>query len=365
MHVSTITLHDAHNYGAALQAYALKEHLTEAGHTASIIDFVPASSGANNRKIKLSSSPRVCARSLVASLSWRKWKTRYNAFEKFKFQNMNLTERYSSLTELLQSPPHADAYICGSDQIWNPELPFKPQYFLDFGDPETRRISYAASFGVASAPDSKLSELTENLKRFNAISVRESSGVDIVKKAGYHADLVVDPTLLLDQEQWLKIATGPAPSEDYILTYCLEESPAFLETLERFARHVKLPVYSIATSIINRQKCATKVIKTAGPTEFLQLLANATYVFTNSFHGTAFALNLGRPLIGIPHTTRNGRMETLLEKLGWGNSQFSNKTSLQELIETAHERATDVNNDKIHLLQKSSIAFLKRELGAS
>lgn len=364
MNISTITLHGAHNYGAMLQAFALKEHLNKVGHTVSVTDYLTPTATSKNRKIKFSSSPRGCARSLVATLSWRQWCQRYHAFEKFKVQNMNLTRRYQSIEELRKSPPPADAYICGSDQIWNPELPLEPQFFLDFGNDSQKRLSYAASFGLASAPQSKLSDLKKHFERFDAISVRESTGVQIVQKTGHHADLVVDPTLLLDRNQWLQIATGSAPSGDYILTYCLEESPAFLGNLEQFARHTGLPVFAIATSIINRQKSATKIIKTAGPTDFLRLLANASYVFTNSFHGTAFALNFGRPLIGIPHSTRNGRMETLLEKLGWPNSQVTRETSMEKLIEIAHERATDVDSETLSLLRRPSIDFLKRELGS-
>ncbi|YCM42408.1 polysaccharide pyruvyl transferase family protein [Verrucomicrobiaceae bacterium 227] len=363
MKINSITLHGAHNYGAMLQAFALKDHLRLQGHEVSVIDFLPNAVTQNNHRVKLSKNPKTLVRSGVAALSWFPWRKRFQAFENFKNSKMNLTRHYETLGDLKAAPPESDAYICGSDQIWNPERKFNPAYFLDFGPPSTRRISYAASLGVDKASEEKLKELGSHLDRFDAVSVRETSGAGIVAAAGKEAEVVLDPTLLLDKARWAEIATPYAGTGKYILTYCLEESAEFNSVLKKLSAHTGLPVVHIAGSIINRTKPVDRIIKDAGPLEFLGLFLKAEYIFTNSFHGMAFALNFGRPLVGIRHSTRNARMTTLLESVGWKDSQVGNETPIGEIKEIAHERATNVDEDVLSTTKQSSIEFLNRSLG--
>lgn len=341
-----------------LQAFALQDYLESHGHESKIIDFLPPAVSRNNHRIKFSKDPKVLIRSAAAAVSWRGWRKRYRAFEEFKRTKMNLTRRYESLEELRTDPPKSDAYICGSDQIWNPELRFNPAYFLDFGMEETKRFSYAASLGVDKAPPDKLSELKTHLGRFDAVSVRESSGAAIVKSTGIEAKVVVDPSLLLERKRWETIASKHHGTGKYILTYCLEESEEFNTVLEAFSKHTGLPVVHIAGSAINRTKPVNHVIRDAGPAAFLGLLLNAEFIFTNSFHGTAFALKLGRPLIGIKHSTRNARMSTLLDSVGWPDSQVKAGCPSSEIEELARARASAIDEDAVASLVQPSKVFL-------
>lgn len=341
-----------------LQAFALQDYLKSQGHESKIIDFLPSAVPRNNHRIKFAKDPKVLIRSGVAAISWRGWRKRYRAFEDFKCTQMNLTRRYESLEELRADPPNSDAYICGSDQIWNPELSFNPAYFLDFGVKETKRYSYAASLGVDEAPPDKLAELKAHLSRFDAVSVRESSGAAIVRSTGIEAKIVVDPSLLLEKERWEAIASTYHGTGRYILTYCLEESEEFNTVLEAFSKHTGLPVFHIAGSAINRTKPVNYVVRDAGPSEFLGLLLNAEFIFTNSFHGTAFALKLGRPLVGIEHSTRNARMSTLLDSVGWPYSQVNAKCSPSEIEDLARARAGAVDENAVESLIQPSKVFL-------
>ena len=363
MKIHSITLHGAHNYGAMLQALALKNYLESQGHEVSVIDFLPSAVIHNNHRIKFSKNPKTLVRSGVAALSWLPWRKRFRAFESFKISNMNLTRHYETLKDLKAAPPESDAYICGSDQIWNPERRFNPAYFLNFGRSSTRRISYAASLGVDKASEKTLEELGTLLDRFDAVSVRETSGAEIVSSTGKNAEVVLDPTLLLNKEHWTKIAAPYTGTGKYILTYCLEESEEFNSVLKRYSTHTGIPVVHIAGSIVNRTKPVDRVIKDAGPLEFLGLFLNAEFIFTNSFHGTAFALNLGRPLVGIRHSKRNARMTTLLNSVGWSDSQVGGETPVKEIEEIARERAAAVNDSVLDEARLPSFEFLKRSLG--
>lgn len=362
MKINTITLHGAHNFGAMLQAFALKDYLSQQGHEVSIIDFLHPSVTEHNRHVKFSTNPKTLVRSAMALPAFFFWKRRFQKFEAFKNETMNLTRRYTSIAEVQNDPPQADAYICGSDQIWNPERNFNPLYMLDFGDSVVKRISYAASLGVDSASEEKLKELGEYLDRFDAISVRETSGAQLVAKAGKKAEVVVDPSLLLDQDQWKKIAVPYTGTGKYILTYCLEESEEFNAVLKKVADETGLPVVRVGGAVKNRITPVNHFIRDAGPYEFLGLLLNAEYIVTNSFHGTAFALNLGKPLVGIRHSCRNARMTTLLNSLGWPDSQVGNESTASDILEIANTRANEVNESSLVDCRKVSVEFLQQSL---
>lgn len=362
MKINTITLHGAHNFGAMLQAFALKDYLSHQGHDVSVTDFLHPAVTFKNRHVKWSKTPKTLVRSALALPSLGTWKRRFQKFESFKTENMNLTQRYQSVSELQKDPPRADAYICGSDQIWNPERAFHPAYMLDFGDSSVRRISYAASLGVDHASEERLKELGGYLDRFDAISVREESGAKLVSRVGKKAEVVVDPSLLLDRAQWGKIAVPYTGTGKYILTYCLEESDEFNAVLKKVSDETGLPVVRVGGAVKNRITPVNHFIRDAGPYEFLGLLLNAEYIFTNSFHGTAFALNLGKPLVGIRHSCRNARMTTLLDLLGWPDSQVGQENPVNEILEIANSRAQAVDESCLENGKKASINFLARSL---
>lgn len=132
--------------------------------------------------------------------------------------------------------------------------------------------------------------------------------------------------------------------------------------LQKVATHTGIPVVHIAGSIINRTKTIGRAIKDAGPLMFFELFLNAEFIFTNSFHGTAVALNFGRPLVGIRHLTRNARMRPLLKFVSWPDSLVGDETPVTEIEEIARKSATAVDDSVLSAIRSSSIEFLKRNL---
>jgi hypothetical protein len=364
MKVRTITLHGAHNFGAMLQAYALIKALKKLGHDAGVIDFNPQQNVKNNKKIKFSSNLRQMLKSIYGLQAFSAWRSRYNKFEAFKKGYMNLTTHYESYQDLKERPPEADAYICGSDQIWNPERSFKFPFFLNFGDSSIRRISYAASFGVSNVPPANEEALAELLRGFHYLSVRETSAAKEIDRITERcAQVVLDPTLLLTKNEWSKVAeTKRLVEKPYMLVYCLEESDLFFNAISQMAELSGHKVVVIAGSIRNRIKCADRILIDVGPKDFLNLFLNADLVVTNSFHGTAFALNFQRPLVSVMHMTRNDRMSTLLESVGWKESQFQKGSSPTEMMSIARTRAESVGVETLNALRNDSLRFIETSL---
>ena len=221
MIVKTITCHDVYNVGAGLQAYALNTWLCAQGYDAEIIDYKPP----YLRHYSLTSVPnpkyqRPVVREvyLLAKLP-RRIKAlsspKKKAFDDFKKKYLKVTDKeYRSNDALKAAKQDADVYIAGSDQIWNPLFPNgkDPSFYLDFVR-DARKVSYAASFAVNALPENLVPKVQAWLASFDAISVREKSGLDILSRMGYHGTVVCDPVFLLSEADWKKLA-GKGPDRE-------------------------------------------------------------------------------------------------------------------------------------------------------
>jgi polysaccharide pyruvyl transferase WcaK-like protein len=235
---------------------------------------------------------------------------------------------------------------------------------LRFGDPEKKRIAYAASFGVSTMPPEKNEEFRKLLKCFDAVSVREKTGAEIVNAATKRkAEVVLDPSLLLERNEWSEVMAPPPVFEDrYMLLYCLEESDLFSRAVQELSSIAKMPVVLIGCSVLNRIPEVDHVRIGVGPSEFLGLMAGAGLVVTNSFHGTAFALNFGVPFVSVYHTTRNDRMATLLETAGMKREQYFEPGDGRRLFRMALDRCERGSEDALRNARKQSIQFLEDAL---
>ena len=229
MRILTITCHAAQNHGAMLQAAALIAHLRGLGHEAAAIDYRPGWHPYSWRDL-FATDPRYSRIGLgwayalaKAPLRWnerRMSRRRREAFERFFSQHIPTTPvRYTSLEQLQANPPEADVYLAGSDQIWNTTLGngHQPAFYLDFG--KARRVSYAASFAIDPLEPGTEPFIRRQLARFDAISVRESSAVRILKELGYEGEQVVDPVFLHDADYWRNLGSHAGEGERYLLLY--------------------------------------------------------------------------------------------------------------------------------------------------
>ena len=247
MKTGLITFHHAHHYGAQLQAFALMKAITGIGAECEIINYVRDDTIEGNRLFKKGLSVRALLSNANTILNYRRLKGRYKRFESFVNEDMKLSARfYASCSELVKNPPEYDAYICGSDQIWNPliykENTFDPAFFAEFAQ-TGMKIAYAPSFGINSIPENKREELKKYLESFDYLSVREKQGEKIIGEvSGKEAVTVLDPTLLLTGAEWSRYSTEPDVKGPYLLCYFITDGRKYSEFVNALSQKYKLPI---------------------------------------------------------------------------------------------------------------------------
>lgn len=295
MKIGLVTFYHIHHYGALLQAAATERAVESLGAQCEIIDyFVNQDNSLFRRPTGLGST----AADVHTALHYKALSARYRRFEDFARQHLRISgHRFESLEELKAAELPYDVILAGSDQIWNPKIfpggHFDPVFFGAFS--QRRKIAYAPSFGVPHIPEGMEDELQGYLSQFSHLSVRERQGRRIIEAlTGKAVPVVLDPTLLLTAEQWGAMTADPGLSGGYILCYCISRPGALAPYIHQLAKETGLPVVQLCGI---RQKVHPKAlcVLDAGPSEFLGLFQNASYVCTNSFHGTVFSIQLQKP----------------------------------------------------------------------
>ena len=325
MRTGLITFHFAHHYGAQLQALATMKAIQGLGHECQIIDYRLPHTTRTNQIFKKSRAVRDMASDAHTALHYAAFQRRFQRFEDFVAQEMELSpQRYTSFAQLREGPPAYDVYVSGSDQIWNPYIfqdkQFDPAFLLDFVK-EGRRIAYAPSLGVPQLPEDKAAELKRFLEPFSALSVREKRGQVLVREAaGRQAKVVLDPTLLLNGDDWGKLAAPPQHQGPYILCYFVSDPGEAAPYALALSKRTGWPIVQLAGA---RRKIegAREIVFDAGPREFLGLFQHAAAVVTNSFHGAAFSLQFRKDFFTSmsPKERREptfSRIYSLLSRLG-------------------------------------------------
>jgi hypothetical protein len=363
MKVGILTLSFLHNYGTLLQAYALRRVIEKRGHQATVINFYPEGCLINNKPFVWNKGLRKFAKSLVHLLHFRSLTSRYARFEEFKNTYLNLTPRFSSPSDV--KPEGLNAVVCGSDQVWNAAKGIDSFWLLDFVK-KSRKVAYGPSFGGCHIHDSAIPVFKKYLPEFDSLSCRERDGVEIIKNmTGIEAELVLDPTLLIEPAEWNKLCSPRLIKDDYILVYSIEESPAFFDLISSVKKKLNLPVILLSRGAsINRYPHIDKIIRDAGPSEFLSLFRYASFICTNSFHGIAYSINFQKPFLATHHTTENSRLSSLLQLLNLTTRQL--KTGLEPLTWSREEFDIDYSDAISRLKQEveTSIAYLTKALPA-
>lgn len=324
MKVGIITCHDVYNFGASLQAYALQQFLNNHGINTEIINYKPSYlyrlinlMEVDVPKWKKNVLTRWCYRIYTMPLKLQ-WVVKYIKFKCFNRHFLKLSSHKCTDVEALRKKLDYDVYICGSDQIWNSDkypCGEDPAFFLAFSNKGTK-IAYAASFGSTGISKKGEENIKKYLPNFSAISVREKSGVDILYKFGLQGVNVVDPVFLLDVNYWKKIEikTLKLP-KNYILVYGYDNSEELTKAVQYYSQKTGLPVISNET----------KILKNAGPLEFIALIENASMVITTSFHAVAFSIILHTPFVACKTANEDlfERIYNILETTGLSNRQYS------------------------------------------
>lgn len=381
--VGIITICKCNNYGAELQAYATVEKLRQMGYEAEIIDylyykswrfrdsrvsrpFVPM-----NIKGRISYWVKYRLAGLmmetVAPCFLPSMRRRIKRFADFHQANTPFSKQYLSMDDLYRDLPLYDIYMTGSDQVWNPSASSSIEpYFLSFAPQGAKRVSYAASFGVNQIDEELQPRYAKLLSTYDRIGVREADGCNLVKQlCGKEATWVLDPTLLLGKNNWMKVSGKyPQVPQHYVLIYQLSDSRSIAELAKRIGHEKKIPILRIA-----KRACFVKKdngvhnLLDVGPSEFLSLIAGADYVLTNSFHGTAFSINMGVPFWTIVSTKKanNSRIESLLGMLGLKERMLLDDCKIDEVDVNASVHYEDVLK-KLAVERHKSELFLREAL---
>lgn len=309
MKIGIITSFYSNNYGAALQAYAMQTYFQQQAHEVYLINY----RNANPQKYILEYERK--KRETISEYMDRRLKNlqvklwgdgldqkgvciRNKAFDDFVYEYLNLTEKVVSQIEVekLGEKYDFDAYVCGSDQIWNPIVhAFDSVYFADF-DTNALKIAYAPSIAVNNLSDDEISIIAKKVKKMDSISVRERDAATILQnsKEAVNAEVVVDPTFLISAKYWSKVFKKKI-NEKYILVYILNynaKSKKFYRYIEEYAIKNNCQIYWLPYSRLQSKKRELyKIMYDVSPAEFMNLLLNAECVFTNSFHATALSIN--------------------------------------------------------------------------
>ena len=366
--VELVTLHRVKNYGSVLQAYATQEIVKSLGYDIEIINYYPERYTKvgmlkrvknQNKYLKKSMILRTIARLFILP----SYIVRFKTFDNFVKKYLNVTDKvYKTIDDVNDNIPYGDIYMTGSDQVWN--YGWNGMYdrvlFLDFKNiNEKLKIAYAASFGKSKLDDFEIDTTRDLLKKYDFISLREQSGVNICNDLGIKNTInVLDPTLLLNSDDWNKISSNKFDNEKYILVYNLNRNNKIDNYAKNLSQKTGLKIKYLSYQLHDFYKegkmyCNPKV------EDFLGLIKNATYIISDSFHATAFSLNFNKQFVIIYPGKYSTRLQNILKLLGLEDRVAKDENDL-DIVK--HDIDYKNVNKLLNEERKKSIEWLKEKL---
>ncbi len=363
------------NYGQLLQAFALQQTLMRMGHFPYIIRYgfhesLPLSLGT---ELPESDFSKLMDGKQLEEAKAGSADNRH--FDDFRRVHLNLSRNaYNHLDELQLFPPVADCYITGSDQVWAQLLSRTDNqtFFLNFGPKEVLRISYAPSFALKSYPSKLNGLLEQNLKRFDAISVREKTGIKICQDAGSDAHWVVDPTMLLDGDYYRMLAkeSRTALPDNYMFVYHVNVKKHHIPCWKFFnSYNMEHDIHAVAVHANGEKSSGVEFLENAeymypSIQEWIRLIDGCRYMLTTSFHGMVFAILLHKPFFIIlrPESkfAGNDRIISILSALGLEDRIVTSDMDVQKQMQMSI-RWEEVD-EKLEVLRQESLRFLSEHL---
>ena len=351
---ATLTFQSADNYGAALQAYALHKALIKIGVENEVLNY----------QCKYMGTPYgLAALRRKGVIRWflgiAYYIVRMPRRKKFReFRSLIKMTPALNLTELHGLENHYDAFIVGSDQVWNDSITdLDPSYFFDFVKSQQKKLTYGASFGFESMSDDLKPKYSDLLKDFNVFNMREESGVKIVESLlNKSANLVLDPTMLLAKEEWDALSRPVIKKDKYILVYQVTVSAFALRTARDLARSTGYDVITVPFPLGGFLRSRLEL--SAGPIEWIRLIRDAEIVVTDSFHGCAFSILYNKDFY-VCLTDAATRIYNLLNIF-----QLKDRICVSDCeLETTKKIDWESVNGKLNEERKKSIGALKVMLG--
>ena len=356
MKVGILTYHRSHNYGALLQAMALRKSLEKLGHEVKYVDYWPEYHKDMYRilsKKALSSTPLSRKIKNVISVGLRLVPIMKRRRKFQSFISKHVDPYCAPVTESF------DCIVCGSDQIWRKQDgllgQFNPVYFGAGETKAAQYVSYAASMGIINLDETDKNNLKKWLSKFTQLSVRETDLKNELDAIGLrNVREVIDPTLLMDKEEWLRAIPIPKlSSKPYLVLYELLEGSFNMDAVERFAKDNNLEIKKLRGGAMNYFPKRGDY-HTAGPEEMLSLIANASYVFTSSFHGLVFSIIHNKPFYAS-FVKNSGRAESLLSMINQSERLLPpNISNIPDIKAIDYKMVNRILSEK----RKESIDFL-------
>jgi hypothetical protein len=356
MKIKTITCHEVYNHGASLQEYALVYYLTHLGHEVETIHYKPIYlSGHFN--LWAVSNPRfdkLFIRQLYLLVKLPKRLIdlkRKKAFDDFHARYIPTGKvKYTSNEDLKKNIPKADAFICGSDQIWNSffQNGKDPAFYLNFVPDNKKKIAYAASFAIDELEEALKPLVQENVSRLNAVGVRETSGVRILNEIGIsNAVQVLDPVFLIDRKNWKEKFVCPM-NENFVFVYDFDGNPLIKQIAQLLKKEKGYKIFTVNSNI----DYADKNFYLEGPETFLSLVFHSQFNITNSFHAVAFSLIFNKQFVVINRMDKiNTRMRDLLGLFGLTDYLIADFKTFEQWDE--------INFDRVNKEIETKIQFSK------
>ena len=355
LRVCGITYDHTVNYGSCLQAYALQEAV---------------------RNTKLPNGEK-CSYGLIPIRTFKDWpapmslarvflfpmiafhRTQFSSFEK---KHLNFVP-VKSIKDLPELNMNADAFVCGSDVIWNPDLNYGlDAFYLDFA--RKYKFSYAASFGKSEVSNQVIEQTKKHIQSFNSISVREEAGLNILRKCTEKPIKVVcDPVILIDNSKWESLLAQNTHQERFIFVYITHISSSFKMFLDQLSSTTGLKIVYAAYG--PKQALKQGMLQVQTPEKWLHLLHDAEYVVTNSFHATAFSVLFHKKFFTVVKGDKakgiNVRMNDFLNTIGLPDRIFSDIPEQLDLSEIDYAPV----DEKIEEMRTESLQFLQKNLEAA
>lgn len=338
-----------HNYGSILQAYAMQTVLQQMGNETEIIRY--------KKTNILKQATRLLYYPLLKATVKAKWKNIYSrvfqkntyetvlasrekVFAEFVSTNFVFSEVYVGREALCNGTDNYDAFVLGSDQVWNPMNLGGDFFTMTFIPDDKLKVTYAPSFGVSTIPNSQMKKTRDYLKRIDYISVREATGVKLVKElTGRDVTQVVDPTILLDRTVWDEKKGNRLEKDNYILCYYISAYEEYRDFAIKLAEKTGLKIVTIPhvdEYVQADENFGDIVPEGIGPLQFINLISNAAYVCTDSFHGSVFSTLYERPFFVFSRYNKDGgdstnsRLYSFLELLDMKDRMISASAEISD-----------------------------------
>ena len=360
--IAIMTWYTYNNYGSVLQAYALRKTIEKLGpEKVDIIQYTP-------KPERISFFKRITLKRIQEKLLLKNYynkelvKEKEKKFIDFREKYFSFSDKCDNSTELFKLNDEYDKFVCGSDQIWAPTV-FDENYFLDFVNNNDKKTAYAPSIGLPSVKNAIIQEqMSRLINRIEFLSIREKKGQEIIKEiSGRNAKVVLDPTLLLDKNDWSMLTDFKKEYKRYAVYYCLKSNNNHFKVAKKISKILGMDLKVIPAEIIDYKK---NNIENCSPKEFIELIYNASLVFTDSYHGIVLSINFNIPFIAFKRfkdniLSQNSRIYHILNMTNLENRIYNN--NFNYFINNIEIDFSKVNN----IIQKNreeSILFLKNAL---